>query len=148
MFGRKKLRELEGVLVSYRSLVDKLEGDKRQLSTLVDGVRYERDVWQSKALSAEAMLESCKTLVADYRKTLDAAIERLTPPPPAEQGDGHAMARLKAQLDAQAEEPGEGPAATVSGLTSRIHALFGDDPKPPTTTVWGRTLMKDPQSEE
>lgn len=93
-------------------------------------------------------------MVEDYCGLLKQSLEapRRAEPVSVEHSDGAAaMARFKAQLEsATAAEEEEEPeaAAVVLGLAERINELFGDNSKPPPTTVWGRDFLKGSESGE
>jgi hypothetical protein len=157
VFGRK-LREALAVIDSYRSLADKLEADKDLLNALLEKTRQERDEWRLKRTLELSRAESAEKLAAQYAQLMDSAMERLLRAPEPvpvtvhhDETEGKAaMARLHAQLEAEEELAAESkvPLGEAAGVNERIHAIYGDDPKPPPKTVWGRDLLKEIEEPE
>jgi septal ring factor EnvC (AmiA/AmiB activator) len=167
VFGRKKIAALEAELAFSKSWVEKFQSSLAETNLLVeklrqqrdtltqerDALRFERDATLRDLTTLQAHMGARASEVERLHALLEKAIEtpRRAEPVAVEVSDGPAaMARFAAQLDAAApeDEDEEEAAGPLRGLADRINDLYGDNPKPPPTVVWGRDLLKGPERGE
>lgn len=107
---------------------ERYEAQKRIVAALEAQIAAERAAF-GKAI------EVSEAARADQQRTIEKLLEARRPEPVPDQSEAN-LARWRAEMEVDAEEPPEGAEGTLEDLNDRIEDVWGARPIDPSKIVW------------